>query len=205
MPSHTPLRALAVAAAGALCVAGHPASGGLPWTAARSARAAFAATAALELGAGDAASRERAAHERAAHPRPPSSGAACAFPTDPVALLRLTEATGRRTHDIGDFDACTRLGYGHCLLQIGGDLGLPVGVCLPHACVHDLMNTANRTTDAWRYVEITVRRPRLMCDGRDAPRPRHPAGATPTPTPPPGRPPSCSLPRRARGTRSPSS
>ena len=80
----------------------------------------------------------------------------CVIPTDFMTLLGLTDATGRRTHDLGNYDACKASGYGYCLLQIGGDGGTPVGVCLPGACERELLACGNATqcmaTVAGQYI-----------------------------------------------------
>ena len=84
-------------------------------------------------------------------------GELCTFPADVSALIGLTEATGRRSWDAGNYEACLRLGHTHCLIQLGGDVGVPLGVCLPHSCVHELMLGYNASSLAWMYVESTVR------------------------------------------------
>lgn len=80
----------------------------------------------------------------------------CVIPTDYLARLALTDNTGQRTHDLGNYDACLALGNtSYCLLQIGADGGTPIGLCLPSACEPELLSCTSVTeceaTVAWQY------------------------------------------------------
>lgn len=86
-----------------------------------------------------------AARQRSPSPGPAVDDDECVFPTGD-ALFSLQDLTGHRSNDYGDYDGCTSAGYGYCLLQLGGDQGTPVGVCLPAACERQLLTCDNITT-----------------------------------------------------------
>ena len=70
------------------------------------------------------------------------ASAACIPPspyTDPAGFLAITDATGHRSLDMGDYFACTDLGHKHCIVNAA----VVVGVCVPYACgVADIVNAS---------------------------------------------------------------
>ena len=93
---------------------------------------------------GHAVSTRRASQFSAAPPPSQALGGGevpspCLIPSGD-ALFSLQQLTGARLHDLGDYDGCLAAGYGYCLLQVGGDGGMPVGVCLPKTCELELLN-----------------------------------------------------------------
>lgn len=89
-----------------------------------------------------------------ARERRAGSGGVCRLP-EPTALFALWDASGHTSYGTGNYDACAAGGFDYCLLQLGGEGGVPVGLCLPTECAAELLTcgtpAACANTTAWQY------------------------------------------------------
>src|SRR4051794_15248604 len=74
--------------------------------------------------------------------------------TDPTTYFSLTDASGHRSSDLGNYNACLDGSFRHCVLSAGG---ISVGMCLPAACgVEDITNTSSPIFGSYIFSQANV-------------------------------------------------
>ena len=61
----------------------------------------------------------------------------CRAPENATAVS-MWEASGHTTYGMGNYDSCITAGFDYCLLQVGGEGGIPVGLCMSTACASEI-------------------------------------------------------------------